>query len=110
MRQRILWNHKWAFTKMADSAPVTLPGKWDFVNIPHTWNGIDGQDGDNDYYRGKTFTIKAKGNSEKNIYIQKMWLNGREWHSTRIPFSAIVNGGELVYQMGAEPNYEWFEE
>jgi putative alpha-1,2-mannosidase len=65
---------------------------------------------DNDYYRAKTFTIKAKGNSDKNIYIQKMWLNGREWHSTRIPFSAIVNGGELTYQMGAEPNYEWFEE
>lgn len=65
---------------------------------------------DGDYYRGKTFTIKAKGNSDKNIYIQKMWLNGREWHSTRIPFSAIVDGGELTYQMGAEPNYEWFKE
>ena len=23
-----------------------MPGKWDFVNLPHSWNTIDGQDGD----------------------------------------------------------------
>ncbi len=52
MRQIININRKWAFTKMADSTPAVMPEKWDFVNLPHTWNAIDGQDGGNDYYRG----------------------------------------------------------
>lgn len=46
------FNAKWAFTKMAAEAPTELPKLWDWVNLPHTWNAIDGQDGGNDYYRG----------------------------------------------------------
>ncbi len=58
MRQIINLNSKWAFTKMADSLPQSVPNNWDFVNLPHCWNAIDGQDGDNDYYRGKGYYIK----------------------------------------------------
>ena len=47
MRQVINFNRKWAFTKMVDTVPETMPTKWDFVNLPHSWNAIDGQDGDN---------------------------------------------------------------
>jgi beta-galactosidase len=25
---------------------------WSVINLPHTWNNLDGQDGDNNYYRG----------------------------------------------------------
>ncbi len=64
---------------------------------------------DGDYYSGKTFTIKAKGNSDENIYIQRMTLNGEAWHSTRIPFDAIVAGGELTLWMGSEPRYDYFK-
>lgn len=59
MRQIISLNRKWAFTKMADKAPEAMPVNWDFVNLPHTWNAIDGQDGENDYYRGKCFYAKT---------------------------------------------------
>ncbi len=58
MRQVINFNRKWAFTKMADAVPETMPTKWDFVNLPHSWNAIDGQDGDNDYYRGTCYYAK----------------------------------------------------
>lgn len=58
MRQIINFNAKWAFTKMADSVPTELPEKWDWVNLPHTWNAIDGQDGGNDYYRGACYYAK----------------------------------------------------
>lgn len=58
MRQSINFNAKWAFTKMADSVPSELPEKWDWVNLPHTWNAIDGQDGGNDYYRGACYYAK----------------------------------------------------
>ena len=58
MREVININRKWAFTKQADSAPSEMPGLWDFVNLPHTWNNIDGQDGENDYYRGTCWYAK----------------------------------------------------
>ena len=58
MRKIIDFNRKWAFTKMADAVPKTMPTKWDIVNLPHSWNAIDGQDGDNDYYRGTCYYAK----------------------------------------------------
>ena len=58
MRNIININRKWAFTKMADAIPQELPLNWDFVNLPHSWNAIDGQDGDNDFYRGTCYYAK----------------------------------------------------
>jgi len=51
-------NRKWAFTKEADSIPVAVSNKWNFVNLPHSWNAIDGQDGDNDFFRGTCYYVK----------------------------------------------------
>ena len=59
MRTVYNFNAKWAFTKMADGIPTELPTKWDWVNLPHTWNAIDGQDGGNDYYRGTCHYAKT---------------------------------------------------
>ncbi len=58
MRQIVNLNAKWAFTKQAHEVPAALPLDWNFVNLPHTWNAIDGQDGGNDYYRGVTYYAK----------------------------------------------------
>ena len=58
MRNVINFNKKWSFTKMADSVPEIMPTKWDIVNLPHSWNAIDGQDGDNDFYRGTCYYAK----------------------------------------------------
>ncbi len=59
MRKIINFNAKWAFSKMATELPTTIDNKWDFVNLPHSWNAIDGQDGGNDYYRGTAYYAKA---------------------------------------------------
>ncbi len=59
MRQIINFNRKWAFTKQATDIPAAMPANWDFVNIPHSWNAIDGQDGDNDYFRGTAYYAKS---------------------------------------------------
>ena len=55
MRNIININRKWAFTKEATAVPASMPEKWNYVNLPHTWNNIDGQDGGNDYYRGTCY-------------------------------------------------------
>ncbi|MBU5335355.1 glycoside hydrolase family 2 protein [Intestinibacter bartlettii] len=58
MRQIYNFNTKWAFSKEAVEAPTSMPERWNWVNIPHTWNDIDGQDGGNDLYRGTAFYAK----------------------------------------------------
>ncbi len=47
---------------------------WTAINLPHTWNNIDGQDGGNDYYRGigwyrKHITIDGAYQG-KSIYLR----------------------------------------
>ncbi len=58
MRQIYNFNTKWGFSKEAVEAPTTMPERWNWVNLPHTWNNIDGQDGGNDLYRGTAFYAK----------------------------------------------------
>ena len=58
MRTIVNINRKWAFTKQATEVPAELPTLWDWVNLPHSWNGIDGQDGGNDYHRGTCYYAK----------------------------------------------------
>ena len=59
MRTVLNFNAKWAFSKQAEAIPAAIDTKWDFVNLPHCWNAIDGQDGDNDYFRGTGYYVKA---------------------------------------------------
>ncbi len=52
MRNIKVINQDWAFAKKIKSAPASIPADWDKLNLPFTWNGKDGQDGGNDYFRG----------------------------------------------------------
>ncbi len=52
---------------------------------------------------GGFFRIKARNLSPDNRYIQSVTLNGRKHKLGYIEYDDIVNGGELVYEMGPEP-------
>ncbi len=56
---------------------------------------------------GKTFSIRANNLTEQNHYIQSAKLNGKTYNQSYITHSAITNGGELVFEMGSEPNPNW---
>ena len=58
MRTVYNFNANWAFSKEATSLPAELPVNWEQVNLPHSYNAIDGQDGGNDYYRGTAYYAK----------------------------------------------------
>ena len=58
MRQVFNMNAKWAFAKNVAELPTTVPADWYFVNLPHSWNNIDGQDGGADYFRGTCHYVK----------------------------------------------------
>jgi predicted alpha-1,2-mannosidase len=52
---------------------------------------------------GKTFTVEAPGQSDKNVYVQKVTLNGQPVTTNSITHADIMNGGKLVFYMGAKP-------
>jgi predicted alpha-1,2-mannosidase len=56
---------------------------------------------------GKDFTIVARNNSAKNIYIQSATLNGKAWNKPWFSHSDIAGGAKLVLNMGPEPNKNW---
>ena len=56
---------------------------------------------------GNGFTIIAENTSEENIYIQSATLNGEEFDQTSISHEQILDGGELKFIMGPEPNKNW---
>ena len=60
---------------------------------------------------GKVFEIKANNVSEKNIYIQSATLNGKELKHSYLSHRDLNAGGELTFEMGAEPNKNlWINE
>jgi len=59
-------------------------------------------------YKKAKFNITAKNLSDKNIYVQKVTLNGKQLNTPFIKHSDIVNGGTLVFELGPEPNPEAF--
>ena len=56
---------------------------------------------------GRPFTVKAKGASARNIYIQRATLNGRPYTRNYLNHADIVQGGVLELEMVPEPNREW---
>ena len=50
----------------------------------------------------KTFIIKAKNVSDKNIFIQSARLNGNEYEKSYINHQTILNGGEIEFIMGSK--------
>lgn len=53
---------------------------------------------------GKTFTVVAKNNSDRNIYVQSARLNGKALKNSYIDFNDIRHGGTLELVMGPKPS------
>jgi len=59
---------------------------------------------------GNTFSIQANNNSDENRYIQSASLNGETLDRSYLLHEEIVQGGELVLEMGPKPNEGWASE
>ncbi|MBQ7122011.1 MAG: glycoside hydrolase family 2 protein [Clostridia bacterium] len=95
MRRIININRKWAFAKESE-VPASIPEKWNFVNLPHTWNAIDGQDGGNDYYRGTCCYIKEL-DKEDLPEADRYYLELKGANSSA---DVYVNGKKLAHHDG----------
>ena len=63
MRTVLNFNKDWFFTKTSE-IPTDVSADFEKVDIPHSWNATDGQDGGNDYYRGTCNYVKKFAKSE----------------------------------------------
>ena len=76
MRKVISLNQEWIFCK---------EGVKETVNLPHTWNGLDGQgEGDGDYYRGACTYTKILPRYEGKVFV--------EFKGANAVCSVLVNG------------------
>lgn len=86
-------NSGWKFSKECSDIPRVLPKDWCEVTLPHTWNNADGQDGNNDYYRGDGWYVKEliKPDARK-IYL--------EVGAASSVATVYVNGQKAAYHEG----------
>ncbi len=57
MRSILNFNNSWNFYKA--TADINVKENAELVNLPHSWNAVDGQDGGNDYFRGSCVYTKS---------------------------------------------------
>ncbi|ATL46079.1 sugar hydrolase [Chitinophaga caeni] len=53
---------------------------------------------------GNTFTVETKNQSDKNVYVSKVELNGVKLDRKYITHEEIMKGGKIVFYMSAKPN------
>ena len=85
-------------TKLMKNWQFTGPdGKTAAVDLPHTWNNIDGQDGGNDYWRGICIykTRFAAPAFDKNT--QQVWL---QFEGVNASAKVTLNGVEVARHDG----------
>lgn len=56
---------------------------------------------------GKRFTIVADGLDDRHTYVGSVSLNGKPLQRTFLRHDEILAGGELRFNMQAEPNKDW---
>ena len=95
MRQATLWNGGWYFLRLDASGEVAL-SLGSVVPIPHTWNAKDGQDGGNDYHRGRCWYAK-KFTTPKLPEGQQLWV---EFRGAAMTAEVFCNGKKLARHEG----------
>ena len=93
MRNIVSLNENWLFVK--DTTDIsTYEGE--SINIPHSWNAVDGQDGGNDYFRGSCLykkTIKKAELPQTDLYYI-------EFRGTNSSADLYVGGEKLFHHDG----------
>ena len=102
MRTIISLNHKWVFRKGVSTPPTALPRDWDFVNLPHTWNGIDGQDGGADFWRGTACYVKELTKAEMP-QAERYLL---DFPAVNASADVYVNGRHLCHHDGGYSDFK----
>ncbi len=97
MRNIINLNEGWQFKQEDVGLPSEMPCDWQTVDLPHSWNAIDGQDGNGSYDRGsywyaKTFATPKQPLPGGRVYVEVLAAGQQA--------TVYVNGEKVVYHEG----------
>ena len=95
MRKTTNFNHNWYFSRQDVCAEAALSFGTS-VDLPHTWNAQDGQDGGNDYYRGRCWYAK-KFASPTLAAGERLWI---EFEGAAMTAEVFLNGEKLCRHEG----------
>ena len=85
-------------TKLMKNWQFTGPdGKTAAVELPHTWNHIDGQDGGNDYKRGSCTYQTTFAKPAFDAGTQQVWL---QFEGVNASAAVTLNGTEVIRHDG----------
>lgn len=90
-------NQGWRFIREDAGLPAALPEHWQKVDLPHTWNAVDGMDGNGSYYRGRCWYARAFEKPKQplpggRIYVEVLAAGQQA--------TVYVNGKEAAYHEG----------
>jgi len=57
---------------------------------------------------GKTFEVTTVNQSDKNVFVSKVLLNGKELSKPFLKHEDIINGGKITFYMSNKPNKKNF--
>ncbi len=97
MRNKITINDGWKFVKKAEDVQMAVTAPGEAVNLPHTWNAKDGQDGGNDYYRGTCWYVKKITKPKKVEETDEIWI---EFGAAAMTADVYLNGKKLFHHEG----------
>ena len=96
MRNILNISHGWIFVKDMNQAPANIPQNGEKIDLPHTWNAQDGQDGGNDYFRGTCCYARSIKKADLP-QGQKYYL---QIHGANSSADVYMNGKHLAHHDG----------
>jgi len=93
VRNTLNLNSNWLFVK--NTSDISLR-EGETVNLPHTWNATDGQDGGNDYFRGTCLYYKELTKAE----LPEADLYYLEFRGANSSADVYVGGKKLAHHDG----------
>lgn len=97
MRNIINMNQGWKFIQKNVGLPESLPMDWQDVNLPHTWNAVDGHDGKGKYDRGNYWYAKKFATPKQPLAGGRVYV---EILAAGQQASVYVNGTKVTYHEG----------
>jgi predicted alpha-1,2-mannosidase len=53
---------------------------------------------------GKTFEVETVNQSDKNVFVSKVLLNGKQLDKPFLKHADVINGGKITFYMSSKPN------
>jgi beta-galactosidase len=97
MRTIINLNQNWKFIQKDAGLPSVLPADWQTVQLPHTWNAVDGNDGNGAYDRGNYWYAKSFETPKQPLAGGRVFV---EILAAGAQASVYVNGEKVTYHEG----------